>query len=101
MNYDAVMVTVAVSLYLCRALRDGFRFGDAILIVAAWSIELVDPPLLTAWALLTPFVYCLFLAAVIARGDARAPLLGLRCLRHFNWPHPERVHMVVAAALMF
>jgi hypothetical protein len=72
MNYDAVMVTVAVSLYLCRALRDGFRFGDAILIVVAWSIELVDPPLLTAWALLTPVVYCLFLAAVIKRGRSCA-----------------------------
>jgi hypothetical protein len=67
-NYDAVMVTVAVSLFLCRALEDGFRSGDAMLIIIVWSIELLDPPRIIPWGLVTPFVYCLFLAAVIARG---------------------------------
>lgn len=73
-NYDAVMVTVAVSLFLCRALEDGFRHGDAMLIIVVWSIEILDPPLIIRWGLVTPLVLALFAAAVIARGrsDAKA-----------------------------
>jgi alpha-1,2-mannosyltransferase len=67
-NYDAVMVAVAVSLFLCRALEDGLRFGDAVLIVVVWSIELLDPPSLIRLGLTTPLVLCLFLVVVIARG---------------------------------
>jgi hypothetical protein len=67
-NYDAVMVAVAVLLFLCRSLDDGFRFGDPVLIVVVWSIELFDPPSVFRGGLVTPMVYCLFLAAVIARG---------------------------------
>ena len=70
-NYDAVMVSVAVLLFLCRALDDGFRFGDSILIIVVWSIELLDPPQVIPPGLITPVVYCLFLAAVIARGRSR------------------------------
>jgi hypothetical protein len=72
-NYDAVMVAVAVSLFLCRALQDGFRPGDAMLIVVTWSIELINPPQMIRWGLLTPLVLCVFLAAVIARGRGLAP----------------------------
>jgi hypothetical protein len=67
-NYDAVMVAVAVLLFLCRALEEGFRFGDTIVIVIVWNIELLDPPQLIRWGLVTPLVLCLFLAVVIARG---------------------------------
>jgi len=69
-NYDAVMVAVAVLLFLCRALEDGFRFGDSILIIVVWSIELLDPPRVIPPGLITPLVYCLFLAALIARGGS-------------------------------
>lgn len=72
-NYDAVMVAVAVLLFLCRALRDGLRFGDTILIVIVWTIELLDPPQVIRWGLVTPLVLCVFLAVVIARG-IRPPL---------------------------
>jgi len=67
-NYDAVMVTVAVSVFLCRVLEDGFRFGEAILIIVVWNIELLNPPQMIRLGLFTPLVLCLFLAAVIARG---------------------------------
>ena len=70
-NYDAVMAAVAVLLFLCRALEDGFRFGDLALIIFVWSIELLDPPSVFRWGLVTPVVYCLFLTAVIARGRSR------------------------------
>jgi hypothetical protein len=68
-NYDAVMAAVAVLLFLCRALEDGFRFGDSILIIVVWSIELLDPPRVIPPGLITPLVYCLFLAVVIACGS--------------------------------
>jgi len=67
-NYDAVMVALAVSLFLCRGLEDGFRFGDAMLIVIVWSLELLDPPILFRWGLATPLVLCVFIAVVIVRG---------------------------------
>ncbi|MFL5279711.1 MAG: glycosyltransferase family 87 protein [Rhodopila sp.] len=69
-NYDAVMVAVAVLLFLCRALKDGFRFGDSILIIVVWCIEVLDPPRVIPPGLITPLVYCLFLAALIARGGS-------------------------------
>lgn len=71
-NYDAVMVTVAISLFFCRVLEDGFHFGDAALIVAVWSIELLDPPSVMRWGLITPLILGLFLAVVIARGRSDA-----------------------------
>lgn len=66
-NYDAVMLAVAVSLFMCRGLEYGFRFGDATLIVIVWTIELLNPPQMIPWGLLTPPLLCLFLAAVIRR----------------------------------
>jgi alpha-1,2-mannosyltransferase len=73
-NYDAVMVAVAVSLFLCRVLDDGLRIGDAILIIAVWSIELLNPPQVFRCGLVTPLVYCLFLVALIARGRSQRGL---------------------------
>jgi len=66
-NYDAVMLAVAVSLFMCRGLEYGFRFGDATLIVIVWTVELLNPPRMIPWGLLTPLLLCLFLAAVIRR----------------------------------
>ena len=67
-NYDAVMVTVAVLLFLCRALEDGFNLGDAILVVVVADIELLDPPILLGFGLVTPLVYYLFIAVIVGRG---------------------------------
>ena len=66
--YDAVMLTLAVSLFLCRAVKDGFRHGDVMLIVAVWGTELLNPPILIRWGLVTPLVLCAFIAVLIARG---------------------------------
>jgi hypothetical protein len=85
-NYDAVMVTVAVSLFLCRVLEDGFRFGDAVLIIAVWSIELLDPPQIFRWGLVTPLVYGLFLLAVIARGRVQGRVRGRA---HSRFDNPD------------
>ncbi len=83
-NYDAVMITVAVSLFLCRALDDGFRFGDTWLIIIVWSIELLNPPQLVRVGLITPVVFWLFIAAMIARRRTAlggAPLVPQAAMR--------------------
>jgi len=87
-NYDAVMVTVAVSLYLCRAVEDGFRFGDLSMIIIVWSIELLNPPQMLRWGLVTPLVLCVFLAMVSLRGRSAvarvtAPVLSAQGLPGF------------------
>jgi hypothetical protein len=69
-NYDAVMAVFAVTLFFCRTLTDGFRFGDAVIIITGWSVEILNPPHVIRSGLITPFVYCVFLAAIIARGRA-------------------------------
>ena len=66
-NYDAVMVTVAASLFLCDVLDNGARFGDAILFVVVWGIELFDLPLVFRLGFVMPLVYGLFAAALLAR----------------------------------
>lgn len=66
-NYDATMLTVAVILFLCRALEDGFRPGDSILVIGAWSIELLDPPQMLRRGLATPFVILAFIAVLLRR----------------------------------
>jgi hypothetical protein len=86
-NYDAVMVTVAVSVYLCRALEDGFRFGDALVIIIVWSIELLNPPQMIRWGLLTPPILCVFLVMVIARGRSCVAGTKARSLLPQVQPH--------------
>ena len=69
-NYDAVMVAAAASLLLCRAITEGFRSGDTVVLIAVWSIELFDPPRLEPLGLITPFLYGAFLARLIIRGQS-------------------------------
>jgi len=71
-NYDAVMVTVAASFFLCDTIDNGARFGDTILFLIVWGIELLDPPMMFRLGLVTPLVYCLFTATLIARGTTPA-----------------------------
>jgi hypothetical protein len=62
-NYDAVMLTVAVALLLCRILRDGARWGDLIVVVLGWSVEALDPPKAIEFGLITPLVLACVIAA--------------------------------------
>jgi hypothetical protein len=83
-NYDTVMITVAASLFLCHALTNGFHSGNAMLIVVVWSIELLNPPQMIRWGLITPVVLCVFLAVVIATGRADTALV--KTARGFHQP---------------
>ena len=60
-------MTVAASFFLCDVINNGARFGDAILFVAAWGVELLDPPQIFRLGLVTPLVYGLVTIALIAR----------------------------------
>jgi hypothetical protein len=72
-NYDAVMLAVAVLLFLCHGLDHGFRPGDLILTLVAWNIELLDPPQMVRPGVATPFVILLFISVLVARlGRPRA-----------------------------
>jgi alpha-1,2-mannosyltransferase len=81
-NYDAVMVTVAVTIYLCRVIEKGFRFGDALLVIVVWSIELLNTPQMVRVGLVTPLVLCVFLAAVILRGRSGVSTMTAKSLSH-------------------
>ncbi len=66
-NYDAVMVTAALVLLSCRALTEGFRRGELLLIIVAAGIELLNPPRVVPLGVVTPLVLCAVLAAIMSR----------------------------------
>jgi hypothetical protein len=71
-NYDAVMLAVAVALLMCRAVTDGFRPGDLILLILAWGVEVLNPPKVISPGLLTPLVLTALLAALFRRRERGA-----------------------------
>jgi alpha-1,2-mannosyltransferase len=73
-GYDGVMLAIAATLLLCRALEDGFRQGEAVLLAVVWLSPLINPPSLFRLGVITPVLICLFIAAIISR--ARAESLG-------------------------
>jgi hypothetical protein len=81
-DYDAVLLGMAATLFFNRAYADGFRFGDTAFAVLVWASPLVNPPSVFATGLLTPPLIMLFIGWVIARGrrDA-APLPTESALR--------------------
>jgi hypothetical protein len=73
-GYDALLLAVAATLLLSRALADGFRTGEAVAIFLAWASPLANPPSIVPLGLLTPLVIAAFIAMVMLRARAwRAP----------------------------
>lgn len=75
-GYDAVMLAIAATLLLCRALEDDFRPGEAVLLVVIWLSPLINPPSLFRVGVVTPLLIALFIATVVSR--ARASSIGSR-----------------------
>jgi hypothetical protein len=73
-DYDALMLGIAATFLALRAFADGFRRGEAILIVLLWVSPLVNPPSIFPVGFATPLVILLFAAAVMGRGRSQ-PLL--------------------------
>jgi len=69
-GYDAVMLAIAAALLFCRASRERFRFGEAIIAVVAWLSPLANPPSVFWLGLLTPIVIALFIGNVMLRAIA-------------------------------
>lgn len=66
-GYDGVMLAMAATLLLRQAAVEGFRPGEAILIVAVWACPLINPPSVFRIGLVTPLLIALFLACAAAR----------------------------------
>ncbi len=67
-DYDAVMLGIAASLFFLRGLDDGFSFGDLPIAVLAWLSPLINPPTVFVAGFVTPLLILLFIAAVMRRG---------------------------------
>lgn len=67
-DYDALLLGIAATLLVLRAVEDGFRFGDAILVVLVWTSPLANPPSVFALGFATPVLVLLFIAATLRRG---------------------------------
>lgn len=79
-SQDGIMLAVASLFLLCRALDDGFRPGEMLLIACVWFVEACDPPIIFKIGVATPVVLVLFIVAVVARAEAMtrpAPLQRL------------------------
>lgn len=70
-NYDALMLIVAATLLLGRALREGFLPGETLLLVVVFAIEALDPPKAIPAGLVTPLVLLTTIAALFRRAGAR------------------------------
>jgi hypothetical protein len=67
-DYDAVLLGIAATLFFLRASSDGLRFGDTALAALIWASPLMNPPSVFRIGLATPFLIATFLAWVMARG---------------------------------
>jgi hypothetical protein len=67
-DYDAVLLGIAATLFFTHAYRDGFRFGDTAIAVLVWASPLANPPSVFRIGLLTPLLIVLFIGWVLARG---------------------------------
>lgn len=72
-NYDAVLLALSAALLFAHGLDHGFRWGGAIVPVAAWTIQAFNPPDVFRIGMLTP----LLTAGLIAVGLARCRADGL------------------------
>jgi alpha-1,2-mannosyltransferase len=64
---DELLATIAALLLLGVALDEGFRSGDALLVVLVWLSAFVSPQNIFAIGRLIPFLLCFFIVWVIMR----------------------------------
>ena len=70
LNYDAVLLVVAATLLVIRALDDGFRRGELIVPKLVWMIQLFNPPSFYRFTVVTPVLTALLIVCAMRR---RAP----------------------------
>jgi alpha-1,2-mannosyltransferase len=72
-SQDGIFLAVGALLLFSRVIDDGGRFGEITIIIAAWVIELFDPPIIFRIGMVTPLVIAIFIVLIIKR--ARATML--------------------------
>jgi alpha-1,2-mannosyltransferase len=68
-DYDAVLLAVAATLFFVHALRQGLRDGDVAMALLVWGSPLINPPSVFRIGLITPLIVVGFIAWVIARDE--------------------------------
>lgn len=67
-DYDALLLGIAATLFFIRGYTDGFRFGDITIGVLVWASPLINPPTVFSVGFVTPLVIAMFIGCVMARG---------------------------------
>ncbi len=67
-DYDALLLGVAATLFFVRGYADGFRFGEITVAVLVWASPLINPPTVFRLGFVTPLLVVLFIFCVMARG---------------------------------
>jgi hypothetical protein len=75
-SQDGIFLAIGVIFLFCRVIENGPRFGELFVIVAAWMVELFDPPIIFHLGIVTPLIIILFIAAIVGR--ARSTFLPPR-----------------------
>ncbi len=71
-DYDALILGLAAALVFARALDEGLRLGETLLLVLVWASPFFNPPSVFPVAYATPFLILAFIAWVMWREHGRA-----------------------------
>jgi alpha-1,2-mannosyltransferase len=66
-NYDAVLLVIAATLLLVRALDEGVRRGELVVPMLVWMIQLFNPPTVYRFTVVTPVLTALLMLLAMAR----------------------------------
>ena len=74
LNYDAVLLVVAATLLVIRALDEGFRRGELIVPMLIWMIQLFNPPSFYRFTVITPVLTALLIVCAMRRMGAETAM---------------------------
>jgi alpha-1,2-mannosyltransferase len=74
LNYDAVLLVVATTLLVIRALDEGFRRGELIVPMLVWMIQLFNPPSFYRFTVITPVLTALLIVCAMRRMGAETAM---------------------------
>ena len=70
LNYDAVLLAIAATLLVIRALDEGFRRGEMVIPILVWMIQLFNPPSFYRFTVITPVLSGLLIVCAMRRMGA-------------------------------
>ena len=75
-DYDAVLLCIAATIFFAHNLRHGARPEDTAIAVALWLSPLINPPSVFFWGMATPLLIVLFVLRIVERAAPPRPLHG-------------------------